>query len=243
MSSHGELPAAGAETTGEIVGIGLTDVIQIHSHNRFSGCIGVESARGTGHLFFRDGEVVHAEQGGRSGEEAFCDILEWPPGRYRLQPNVATTRATIQKSSQHLLLDAHRLLDERRAGRPAAAPTPVAPASAPGPATRTRETLDRIRKLPGVSYAAVLTKEGAPAGDASYEGELLGGQAIYLSILGNQLGTLFQTGAILSAAVHGAGKHLLLFATKSHFLGVLVAAESQLGAVEAGVRRILTAPR
>lgn len=225
------------ETTGEIVGLSLTDVIQINHHNRFSGCIAIESTAGNGLLFFRDGEIIHAEQGSRSGEEAFYDVLEWPPGKFRLQPNVTTTRSTIQKSAQHLVLDAHRVLDERRAGR--TQPPPPA-AAAPRAPMRSSEVLAKLRRIPGVHYAALHGKDGSQVGDDSYEAEVLGGQAIFLSMMGNQLGTIFQAGAILSAAVHGANRHLLLFATKSHFLSVVVNGDVQAGAVETEVRKVLS---
>jgi hypothetical protein len=238
MASPNESPKRGEDASGgEIVGLGLSDVVQINQHNRFSGCIAVDSPGGTGLIFFRDGEIIHAEQGGRSGEEAFYDILEWPPGRFRLQPNVTTTRSTIQKGSQHLLLDAHRVLDERRAGRGTAPPPPKA---APRPAMRSTEVLERLRRIPGVAYAALHGKDGSQVGDDSYEAEVLGGQAMFLSMMGSQLGTIFQAGQILSAAVHGANKHLLVFATKSHFLSVLVNGDTQPGPVEAEVRRVLS---
>ncbi len=227
-----------SETTGEIVGLSLTDVIQINHHNRFSGCIAIESASGNGLLFFRDGEIIHAEQGSRSGEEALYDVLEWPPGKFRLQPNVTTTRSTIQKSAQHLVLDAHRVLDERRAGRTQPPPPPVP--AAPRAPMRSSEVLDKLRRIPGVHYAALHGKDGSQVGDDSYEAEVLGGQAIFLSMMGNQLGTSFQAGAILSAAVHGANRHLLLFATKSHYLSVVVNGDVQAGAVETEVRKVLS---
>ncbi len=237
MASPNDSAKRAAETTGEIVGLGLTDVIQINHHNRFSGCIAIESASGNALLFFRDGEIIHAEQGDRSGEEALYEVLGWPPGKFRLQPNVTTTRSTIQKSAQHLLLDAHRILDERRAGR--STEPPPAPA-APRPPMRSSEVLEKLRRIPGVAYAALHGKDGSQVGDDSYEAEVLGGQAIFLSMMGSQLGAIFQAGTVLSAAVHGANKHLLLFATKSHFLSVLVNGDVQAGAVESEVRKILS---
>lgn len=233
-------PVKRADTGGEIVGLGLSDVIQINQHNRFSGCIAIECPVGTGLLFFRDGEIIHAEQGKRTGEEAFYDILEWPPGKFRLQPNVTTTRSTIQKTSQHLLLDATRVLDERRAGRQA---TPPPGEAAPRPPLRSSEVLDKLRRIPGVAYAALHGKDGSQVGDDSYEAEALAGQALFLSMMGNQLGALFQAGAVLSAAVQGATRHLLLFATKSHFLSVLVNGDTPVGPVEAEVRRVLSGAR
>ncbi len=43
--------------------------------------------------------------------------------------------------------------------------------------------------------------------------------------------------------MQGAARHLLLFATKSHYLSVLVHGESQVGAVETEVRRAFAANR
>jgi hypothetical protein len=229
-----------ADTGGEIVGIGLSDVIQINQHNRFSGCIAIECSVGAGLLFFRDGEIIHAEQGKRTGEEAFYDLLEWPPGRFRLQPNVTTTRSTIQKSSQHLLLDAARVLDERRAGRQAAPPPGGAAPRAP---LRSSEVLEKLRAIPGVVYAALHGKDGSQVGDDSYEAEVLAGQAVFLSMIGGQLGALFQAGTLLSASVQGSTRHQLLFATKSHFLSVLVNGDTPPGPVEAEVRRVLSGAR
>lgn len=228
---------------GEIVGLGLPDVIQIHNHNRFSGCIAIESSAGNGNLFFRDGEIIHAEQGDRIGEQAFYDILEWPPGKFRLQPNVTTTRNTIQKAAQHLLLDAHRVLDERRAGRPPPEEREEEAQPAARQPMRSSEVLEKLREIPGVHFAALHGKDGASVGDESYEAEVLGGQAVFLSMIGTQLGNIFQAGAILSAAVHGATKHLLVFATKSHFLSVVVNGDTQPGPVEAEVRKVLSAGR
>ncbi len=119
---------------GSLAGLGLSDVIQLKVQSGFSGCIAVQNGQDRGLIFFRDSEIVHAEQGGKTGEDAFCDILEWPNGRFSLQPNVSTTRSTIHKKWQHLLLDAHRILDERRAGR-SRQPPPVPQEAGGKPAT------------------------------------------------------------------------------------------------------------
>ncbi len=242
MASPNEsLKRPGDGFEGEIVGLGLSDVIQLNVHNRFSGCITVQYEQARGLLFFRDGEIIHAEQGGKIGEEAFYDILEWPAGRFSLQKNVATTRSTIQKNWQHLLLDAHRVLDERRAGRKGQPPR--VPQEAGAKPAGPSEIIEKLRRIPGVAYAVLQTKEGLRAGDDSYEAEVLAGQAIYLAIVGKQLGSVFQAGEVASATVQGAARHLVLFATKNHYLSVLVHGESQVGAVEAEVRRALAGNR
>ncbi len=223
--------------TGEIAGLGLSDVIQLNVHSRFSGCITVRYQDGRGLIFFRDGEIIHAEQGERVGEDAFCNILAWPAGQFSLQPNVASTRSTIQKGWQHLLLEAHRLIDERRAGRRDGLPS--IPQGAPAIRRNGSAIIESLRRIPGVVFAVVQGKDGARAGDNSHEADVLAGHSVYLAMVGKQLGSVFRAGEIHSAAVEGATRHLLLFAAKNHYASVLVHGKSQLRAVDAEVRRTL----
>jgi predicted regulator of Ras-like GTPase activity (Roadblock/LC7/MglB family) len=223
---------------GEVAGLSLPDVIQLNGGNRFSGCVTVQYGTSSGLVFFREGEVVHAEQGGHSGEEAFYDIMEWRAGRFTLQPNVATTSRTIHKSVQHLLIEAHRVLDERRAGRGSAPP----PRPGEPRASGLRATLQRVTSVSGVAYAALVTEDGKCVEDRSFEGETLAGQVAYLAMMANQLGAVFRAGQVQSAVVQGSAAHLLLLAAKSnHYLGVQVRGEAELGGVEAAVRRQLAA--
>jgi len=224
---------------GSVAGLGLTDVIELNANNRFSGCISVRHDASTGLIFFRDGEVIHAEQEGIRGERAFYEIMQWPGGKFSLEPNVATTSRTIDRSWKFLLMEAHRLMDERRSGRqPAAGRGPTAPASGPG-----GTAMQRIRQIPGVAYAVLLGKDGVRAGDDSYEAETLAGQTAYLAMLGKRLGEIFQVGGVLAATVHGTEQHLLLLGSKTHDLSVLVKGDSQPGAVEVEIRKVVTARR
>lgn len=63
---------------GSISNMGLSDVIQLEGQNRFSGSIAIAYFDHEGHLFFLDGEVVHAEVGSYSGEDAIRQIMAWP---------------------------------------------------------------------------------------------------------------------------------------------------------------------
>ncbi len=222
---------------GEVAGFELSDIIQVKAQNRFSGCIDVAYEERRGLVFLRDGEIIHAEQGDIVGEEAFYAILAWPGGRFSLQPNVATTRSTIRKGCQHLLLEAHRLIDERKVGR--RNEPPPSPTAAPRPLP-TVVLMEKVRAIPGVARAVLQGKDGSRIEDDGYEEEVLAGQALYLAMIGRQLGATFQAGEVHSAVVHGTKHHLLLFAAKSHLLCVLVDGEAQLGNVEAEVRKMLT---
>lgn len=223
---------------GGVAGLGLSDLVQLNAANRFSGCFRVRYEDRVGLIFFRDGEVVHAEQGGKAGEEAFCDILEWPRGTFDTDPNVVTARRTIQKKCEHLLLDAHRVIDERRA-RGQADPAP-APEASPAPRT---STVDVVRDLPDVSGAVVLTRDGQRLGEGGYEDDALAGKVAYLAMVGAEFGKLFQAGDLRSATVHASQLHLLLYSTRNHYLGVSAAPESDPESVGAAIRNALTKGR
>jgi predicted regulator of Ras-like GTPase activity (Roadblock/LC7/MglB family) len=233
--------AAGFE--GEITGLGLSDLVQLSAHNRFSGCIAVRFEGRRGLIFLRDGEIIHAEHDTLTGEPAFYEMVSWPGGRFALQENVATTRSTISNSCGFLILEAHRLIDERRAaGRVPPPPLPAAATSA-APAARkpsAASVLERLRAIPGAVAAVVQPKDGGRVGHDGYEAEVLGGQALYLALAGRRISEALKAGELRSAAVQGATRNLLTLATKSHLVALLVKADTDVGAAEQEMRKALT---
>ena len=226
---------------GSIAGLALPDVLELSAQNRFSGCISVYCDISSGLLFFRDGELVNAELDGKTGEEAFLEIVRWPTGTFRLQPNVATTRQTIQRSWRFLLMEVHRMADEARAGL-TPRPTPPDPAEAAKAEGSTR-TVDRIQQVPGVTRSVILTKHGERLGDDGYEAEKLAGEAAYLTLVSRRLGEIFGAGPIVAAMVQGTHQHLLHLTSKQHDLSVLVEGSAQPGLVEAEIRKLLAPKR
>ena len=234
MTAFDSAPAKGpAGFGGEIAGFSLADVLQLNIQNRFSGCISVDSEEGAGRIFLRDAEVVHAEANGQTGEEAFCQILAWPEGRFSLQSNVSAARTTIQKGWRHLLLDAHRVIDERRAGK-----APPAP-SAPGRQMATYNVLAELRRIPGVKDAVVERTDGERVEHESYQAEVLAGHAQYLSMVATQLGAAFGAGELLGLSLQATTQHLVMLRGRNRVLVTQVAADREAGAVEAEIRRLL----
>lgn len=234
---------------GSVSGLNLPDVIQLNVQNGFSGRLSIQYGAGQGHLYFREGLIVHAECGPHEGEEAFQDILEWPTGRFDLTPSAAPDRISIHKHWQHLLLDAHRVLDERRKRQEQESRTqPLPPDPAPKGAPRASGTtppavLDRIRQVPGVLHPVLQGKDGTWVGERSYEAEMVAAQGLFLAMIGQAMGTIFSAGPVVAASVQGSAQHVLLFAAKQHYLTVLIHGDSQLGVVEAEIRRTLGANR
>jgi predicted regulator of Ras-like GTPase activity (Roadblock/LC7/MglB family) len=234
---------------GDVAGLELPALIQLNVSNRFSGCLRVSRDGDSGLVFFRDGDIVHAELGARAGEEAFCEMLSWPRGRFSIEPNVVTARRTIYKTAEHLLLDAHRLYDERRraaAPAPAAAattpPTPTPALTPPPSPTAPPARLDAVRAVPGVADAVLLTRDGAQVGGEGYRAEVLAGQTSYVIAFAAELAGLFGAGDVRSASVQGPRQGVLVLAAKTHHLGVLLDAGADVGAADAAIRAAL-APR
>jgi len=215
---------------GSVAGLPLTDVIQLKGHNRFTGAIFVEYRQRQGMIFFRDGEIIHAEQDGKVGEEALYGIIRWPGGRFVIQPKVTTTGRSISQSIGYLLLEAHRLMDEENAGGRSAV-------GAAGAAPRRMSVIaERLLQIAGVDYAVLLRNDGTPVDDESAEAVALAGRGKDLSRLGNRLGELLGLGGVKSVAVHSSAGQYLLFESKNHYISIAVGKESSLAQVESDIR-------
>jgi hypothetical protein len=223
---------ASVDTAG---GLELLDVIQLKGVSRFSGCISVHGDGFQGLLFFRDGQIIHAEAGSLVGEEAFYEIAQRPGTMFTLQPNVATTSHTIHRSWQFLLMESQRLVDEARRKNPSAAHAPPAP-------EKKVDLIDRIRNVPGVVWASLESKTGVaqapgPGGDPKEE------KTAHLGALARVVGERLRVGEVVGATVQGTDRNLLLMATKAYHLLILVQGGAHAGATEAEIRKILAARR
>ncbi len=237
---------------GEIAGLSLADVIQIKGHNRYSGCITVEYQGKRGAIYFVDGEIIHAEQGSHTGEDAIYEILKWPGGSFSLAPEMTTNVCTIHCSLNFLLLEAHRRLDEEN--NKAVSEESFADVienserrKEPRPSEPVQRTMSaaaaRVMQIDSVTYAVLLDKQGHPVQDNSIEAEALSAKALFLAQTGNTLGELLGLGELKSAAVQTKQFDLLMYDSKQHYLGIAVAAGSRLDVVEADVRAALVPGR
>jgi predicted regulator of Ras-like GTPase activity (Roadblock/LC7/MglB family) len=225
---------------GPAADLSLPEVIAQSVEFHFTGCLTVRYEDQVGRIFFRHGEIVHAEQDSASGSNAFYDILVWPgPLRLSLEPKVTSTRRTIRARATDLLAEARQAMEVRQPAEPE--PTD---ADAGGDGRPPMSVLlEKLRGVPGVAYVVLMSKDGTCVEDESFQAEALAGQASYLSMVANHLGTIFQAGPVLSASIHGSNQHLLLLASRNYYLSVLVQATAEVRAVEAEIRRTLTPVR
>jgi predicted regulator of Ras-like GTPase activity (Roadblock/LC7/MglB family) len=164
----------------------------------------------------------------------------WPGGEFRADPKIVTTCHTVSESLTFLLLEAHRLKDEGVRSAAVKEDSHVAPeATVRQEGPKMSDINTKLSAIPEVEYAIIQTRDGNPVDDNSYEAATYAANGLYLSLLASQLSNQLGTGELISAAVHGIDHHLLLFQSKNHYLNITITGSSQLGPVEATVRKLL----
>lgn len=64
------------------------------------------------HLFFRDGQINHAAYADVKGDDAVYKVLSWTGGNFEINFSGSSNEQTTTRSTQGLLLEGLRLLDE-----------------------------------------------------------------------------------------------------------------------------------
>ena len=98
---------------GRVVGLQLTDVIQMNCLSRLTTALTITRDGEKGMIFLNEGEVIHAECGDKKGIEAFYQILSWQEGEFISNMGVTPQVQTIHQHWEHLLVEAMRRNDEK----------------------------------------------------------------------------------------------------------------------------------
>jgi DNA-binding response OmpR family regulator len=98
---------------GRVQDMPVVDVIQTIEISRKSGVIQFVGERGRqAAIYFRDGRVIDAEAGALQGEDAVYRLLTWSEGEFEVVFRTVRRREVITMSSQALLMEGMRRLDE-----------------------------------------------------------------------------------------------------------------------------------
>lgn len=96
----------------------LPDLIQIYTVALADGALTIRSGTERGTIWFERGEMVHAECGEVTGEEAVYQLLRWHNGQFSLDAGARATQRTITSGWQSVLMEGCRRLDEDGAAEP-----------------------------------------------------------------------------------------------------------------------------
>jgi hypothetical protein len=103
----------GTRFAGRVADMPVVDVIQTIEVSRKSGVIqftGPHERQAA--IYFRDGKVIDAEAGTLQGEDAVYRLLTWSEGDFEVIFRTVRRREAINTSSQGLLMEGMRRLDE-----------------------------------------------------------------------------------------------------------------------------------
>ncbi len=101
--------------SGRLRELGLPDMVQVLFHGRKSGNLKIRAREGAGEIHFAEGNVVNALWGELRGEEAFYAMLKLKDGEFGLDPTFTAPARVIDGSSEALLLEGMRRMDEEGA--------------------------------------------------------------------------------------------------------------------------------
>ncbi len=105
-------PGKTAGVSGSLREMGLPDMVQVLFHGRKSGSLKIRAREGAGEIHFNEGSMVDALWRELRGEEAFYAMLKITDGEFALDPSFRTSTRSIHSSSEALLLEGMRRMDE-----------------------------------------------------------------------------------------------------------------------------------
>lgn len=92
--------------------VGLQDVLQMECLARNSSLLMISAGSVRGAVYVKDGQIIHAQCGNRSGEDAFNYLLSLSGGEFDVKPFTAPPAQSITGSWEFLLMEAARKRDE-----------------------------------------------------------------------------------------------------------------------------------
>lgn len=101
---------------GNLKMMSLASIVQINCEERNQAMLRLNYQGRNGVIYFRDGEMIHAEANGKTGEEAVYELLGWEDGAFQVQMGAQPSLRTISTPWSGVILEGMRRIDESTAG-------------------------------------------------------------------------------------------------------------------------------
>ncbi|MEW6533099.1 MAG: DUF4388 domain-containing protein [Thermodesulfobacteriota bacterium] len=96
--------------SGRVTNTSLHEVVQLMCIGGHTRRLHVRSGTRKGDIYFRSGEIIHAQNGASQGEEAFYQILSWETGAFECDEQAPQVE-TIRESWEFLLMESMRRVE------------------------------------------------------------------------------------------------------------------------------------
>ncbi len=100
--------------SGKLSMMALAELVQTLHNSQKTGLLGVSNAGDEGEIYFVDGNVRHAGIGGKTGEEAFYQLVTWAEGNFAFETGTRDLEPDIFRATMGLLMEGMRRQDELR---------------------------------------------------------------------------------------------------------------------------------
>lgn len=97
---------------GNISDLAIADLIQVNCLDRKTAKLEIRHGDQLAVVYFKAGEIVHAENGDQRGEEVIYQLLGWSEGTFNLENEIEPPMTSVNRSWSGLLLEGARRLDE-----------------------------------------------------------------------------------------------------------------------------------
>lgn len=193
---------------GNLRSMSLPSIVQINCTERNQARLRIRHDGEEGHIFFADGEIVHAAVGLQVGEEAVYTMLAWEDGDFDLEMGISAPRRTITTGWSGLLLEGMRRLDERTVGL-----EELQEIEKEGMTDEMIQELTKaLAKIEGVTGAVIAARDGIVlAHELENDPEKAGAVAVFVGNAASQAGELLNLGTFeWGSAVVGKETTLVL---------------------------------
>jgi CheY-like chemotaxis protein len=99
---------------GRLEEMSILDLMQSLEMGQKTCKLTIRNAGSACEIFFAAGQCQDAQLGELKGEPAVYEAVRWPAGEFEIDFNAAPSRATIERSTTGLLMEALRLMDENQ---------------------------------------------------------------------------------------------------------------------------------
>ncbi|MCA9838920.1 MAG: DUF4388 domain-containing protein [Trueperaceae bacterium] len=98
--------------TGTLGLFSLVDLFQLLASSARTGRLTIDHPRAKARVYFDKGQIVHASFGEVEGEEAVYELFGDERGSFEFQVGISASQKTVNASTENLMLEAIRRLDE-----------------------------------------------------------------------------------------------------------------------------------
>lgn len=101
--------------SGDLKDLSIVELVQMLNLNKKSGSLEIDSEI-KGVIYLKDGHLWAAETADKNGEEAVYDLVSRSAGTFNFKVTEVTIDHNINSSTMNVIMEACRLMDEKRSG-------------------------------------------------------------------------------------------------------------------------------